>query len=218
MDDVIPAETARFVRAMAPEADETVAAMEAYGETHGPTTVGREVGQLCRLLTELTGAERVFEFGSGYGYSGYWFVLGGAAVVLTDVEEENVAQAEEFYTEAGVADRATFTVGDAHDVVADFESFDVVFIDHQKSRYRDAFDAVRDRVNPGGLVVADNAMVSTSIQFDGLLATLEGREAGDLNDSTAGVADYLTTVRDDRDFETVVLPIGEGVAVSRKTD
>lgn len=89
-------------------------------------------------------------------------------------------------------------------------------IDHQKERYPDALAAVREKVPTGDLVVADNAMVSTPLQFDDLLATLEGEER-DLNESTAGMAAYLGAVRDDDSFETAVLPIGEGVAVSRKT-
>lgn len=220
MADVIPDETVRFARAVAPDADETVAAMEAYGETHGPTTVGREVGQLFRLLAEMTGAERVFEFGFGYGYSGYWWALGvgdGGEVVLTDVDEANIERARSFFEDAGVADRATFEVGDAHDVVEAYDAYDVVLIDHRKDRYHDAYEAVRETVTPGGLLVADNAMVSTSIQFDRLLATLEG-ETPDLNEATRGVADYLAAVRDDPSFQTVVLPLGEGVAVSRKED
>lgn len=95
--------------------------------------------------------------------------------------------------------------------------FDVVLLDHDKERYPEAYRAARDRVVPGGILVADNAMKSTSIDFDDLLATLEG-ETPTLNDSTAGIAEYLTSIRNDEAFDTTVLSIGEGVAISRKRE
>jgi predicted O-methyltransferase YrrM len=214
MSEILPDATARLLRAAAPEGDDVIRAMEAYGESNGPTTVGREVGQLFCVLTRLADADRVFEFGSGYGYSGYWFVRGGAEVVLTDVDSEPLERAREFYADAGVADRARFEQGDAHAVLDRLDgSVDIVLIDHQKSRYAEALEAAREKLSPGGLVIADNAMVSTSIQFDDLVATLEG-ETRDLNESTRGVADYLQAVLADDAFETTLLPIGEGVAVS----
>ncbi|PSQ18749.1 methyltransferase [Halobacteriales archaeon QS_8_69_26] len=221
MTDVIPAETARFVRALAEPGDETLAAMEEHGETHGPTTVGREVGTLLRFLARTAGATRAFEFGSGYGYSAYWIALGlgeGGEVVLTERDEETLSTAREFFERGGMAGRATFEAGDAHDAIERHDGpFDLVLIDHAKSLYPAAFEAVRGTVAPGGLVVADNAMVSTSIDFPALLASLEGEER-DLNDSTRGVFEYLTAVREDPDFETVGIPLGEGVAVSRRLE
>ena len=219
MERVIPDHLSRFTRAMAPPADGVVVAMETYGESHGPTSVGREVGRLFQVLTELTGAEYVFEFGSGYGYSGYWFALGGADVVLTDVDESNLAAAREFFEKSGLEPHAIFEVGDAHEIIERYEGpFDIVLVDHLKESYPDAYRAVREKVAPGGLLIADNAMVSTSISFEHLLASLEGRDHEELNPSTRGLSEYLTSVRDDPVFETVLLPIGEGVAVSRKQD
>lgn len=215
MSELLQETTERFLDAMTASGDSVIREMEAYGETHGPTTVGRPVGQLLRILAGLSGAERVFEFGSGYGYSGYWFALGGAEVVLTDVDESTLDRAREFFEQGGLADRATFELGDAHEIFERHDGpFDVVFVDHDKERYAEAFATAREKLAPGGLVVVDNAMISTSIQFERLVVALEGDDPA-LNDSTRGVADFLQTARDDEDFETSVLPVGEGVAVCR---
>jgi predicted O-methyltransferase YrrM len=61
MSELLQEATERFLDAMAPDGDDVIREMEAYGETHGPTTVGRPVGQLLRVMTGLSGAERVFE-------------------------------------------------------------------------------------------------------------------------------------------------------------
>lgn len=114
---IIPERTTRFVRAFAEPQDDTVTEMEKYGENHGPTTTGREVGQLFRVLTKLTGAERVSKFGSGYGYSAYWFALGlppSGEVVLTDIDRSNLDRVRSFFEDAvwpigGDSNSATLT-------------------------------------------------------------------------------------------------------------
>lgn len=222
MTDIIPEQTQRFLRGMAPDGDATIEAMEEYGETHGPTTVGRDVGGLFAMFTRMVDAERVFEFGSGYGYSGYWFARALPAdgeLVLTDNSETNLEQAQDFYEQGGVADRTAYEVGDAHETFERYAGdFDVVLLDHDKASYREAYEQARDRISPGGLLVADNAMISTSLDFDALTEYVTGGDPEFPNDGTRGVAEYLVSVRDDPDFETVVFPIGEGVAVSRRLE
>jgi predicted O-methyltransferase YrrM len=58
-------------------------------------------------------------------------------------------------------------------------------------------------------------MTAGVVDFDALLAAREGGAPG-MNEHTRGVADYLDRVDADPEFETVLLPLGEGVAVSRR--
>ncbi|WP_433632256.1 O-methyltransferase [Halomicrococcus sp. NG-SE-24] len=215
MTEILPESTRRFTRAAIAEPDDVLREMEERGEEF--PTVGREVGQFLRLLARMVDARRVFEFGSGFGYSAYWFA--GALpedgqVVLTEHDPDELDEAREYLDRGGFADRAAFEEGDALDTVQGYDGpFDVVLIDHQKRRYPEALAAVRGKVAPGGVVVADNAMVSGAQDFDGILDALEG-DAPDLDEESRGIAEYLTTVRDDPEFETSVVPLGEGIAVS----
>jgi predicted O-methyltransferase YrrM len=218
MSNVLSPEMLRFVRATTPDPDDTLAEMHEHAEESGFPHVGPEVGATLRLLARLADAERVFEFGSGFGYSAYWFagaLPADGEVVLTEVDADELAMAEEYLAAGGFADRAQFELGDAMETIERYNGpFDAVLIDHQKHRYRDAFEAVREKVPPGGVIVADNAVTAGPIDTEQLLAHFEGRETGELNESTAGIADYLDAVRADETFETVVLPLGEGIAVS----
>lgn len=211
---------ARFVRALAPEPTEVQREMADHADAIGFPTVGPEAGGVLRTLARLTDAERVFEFGSGFGYSASWFLRGmdGGRVVLTEFDADELDMAREFLDRAGDADRATFERGDAVEIVDDYEGpFDVVLVDHQKHRYVEAFERVRRKVRPGGVVVADNVMWGP-VDFDALLAHVEG-EATTLDDeSTAGVADFIDAVRAAPEFETAVLPVGEGLSVSVRVD
>jgi predicted O-methyltransferase YrrM len=210
---------ARFLAATAPEHDDVQREMAAYSDEHGFPIIGPEAGGVLRLLARLTDAERVFELGSGYGYSAYWFLEGmdGGEVVLTEIDEDELEMARDFFERAGVADRATFEHGDAVEILERYDGpFDVVLMDHQKSRYAEAFERLRERVRPGGVVVADN-VVHGPIDFDDLLAYVEGGAVpGD--DSTRGVGEYLDVLRADDAYETSVLPVGSGVTVSVRVE
>ncbi|MFC6732493.1 O-methyltransferase [Haladaptatus sp. DYSN1] len=220
MTELVPDETARFVRALGPEPDDILVEMDTYGEEIGFPTVGPEVGGWLQVLATMVGAERVFEFGSGFGYSAYWFARAlpeTGELVLTEIDEGELDRAREYLDRGGFATRARFEHGDAIDIVDDYDGpFDVVLIDNEKDRYAEAFEAVRDKVAPGGVVVADNAMTSGVQDFDKLLAWAEGGDP-EMNAETKGIADYLETVRTDPAFETAVMPVGEGIAVSYRT-
>jgi predicted O-methyltransferase YrrM len=220
--DVLPEHTRRFVRAVGPSHDPVQERMAAYADEHGFPIIGPEAGGVLALLARLTDAESVFEFGSGFGYSATWFLRGmdGGRVVLTEHDPEELQLGREFLAEAGLADRAAFEDGDALATVERYEGpFDVVLVDHGKSRYAEAFDRVRDKVRSGGVVVADNVLRGP-VDLEVLLAAVEadvvpGPEEGvDADGATAGIARYLRRVRSDEAFHTVLLPVGSGLAVS----
>jgi predicted O-methyltransferase YrrM len=219
MSDVVPDEIQRFARAIGPEPDEVVEEMDEHADREGFPTVGPEVGGWLQLLAELVDARRVFEFGSGFGYSAYWFARAlppEGEVVLTEVDADELDQARAYLERGGYADQARFEHGDAIETVEAYDGpFDVVLIDNEKHRYVEAFESVREKVARGGVVLADNAMTAGVVDFDALLAAREGGAPG-INEHTRGVADYLDRVDADPEFETVLLPLGEGVAVSRR--
>jgi len=220
MSNPIPEAVEAFAGLVGPERDAVVREMDEYAEQTGFPTVGPAVGGWFRLLAATVDAERVFEFGSGFGYSAYWFaeaVGPDGTVVLCEYDADNCERAREYLERGGYLERCTIEQGDAIETVREHDGpFDVVLVDNEKHRYREAFEAVRERVPVGGLVLADNAMTAGSIEFDALGTLLAGGEA-DTTESTRGIAEYIETVRADEAFETALLPLGEGVAVSRRT-
>ncbi len=218
MSDVLPDRLRQLVRAAAPAPDETLVEMHEYAEAADFPHVGPEVGATLRLLARMVDAQRVFEFGSGFGYSAYWFagaLPADGEVVLTEVDADELDMARDYLAAGGYADRARFELGDALVTVETYDGpFDAVLIDNEKHRYVEAFEAVRSKVPEGGVVIADNAIAAGPLDTDAILAHLEGDDPGDLDESTAGIVAYLDRVRADPAFETVVLPLGEGIAVS----
>ncbi|WP_135828774.1 O-methyltransferase [Halorussus halobius] len=216
--ELLSEQTERFVRAMVPDRDDVLREMEAHGEETGFPTVGPEVGAFLRLAARMVDAERVFEFGSGFGYSAYWFagaLPDDGEIVLTEHDPDELDEARDFLARGGYADLAVFEDGDALETVERHDGpFDVVLVDCHKEGYPDALDAVRGKVAEGGILVADNAMHSGIQDFETILDVIEGGDPDDVDDQSRGIADYLVEVRDSDEFETAAIPLGEGLAVS----
>ena len=222
MPEILPDATAEFARAIGPEPDEIITEMDAQADTEGFPTVGPTVGGWLQLLARMVDASRVFEFGSGFGYSAYWFACAlpdDGEIVLTEVDEDELDQAREYMRRGGFDDLASYELGDAIRTVENYDGpFDAVLIDNEKHRYREAFEAVRPKVPEGGVVIADNAVTAGPIDFDALSTLVRGEDPGDVNEHTAGVADYLAAVGEDPAFETALIPLGEGIAVSHRVE
>jgi len=218
MESVLTDAVRDVLAAASPEPSPVQAEMAAHAEEIDFPVVGPEVGALLGLLTRAVGAERVFEFGSGFGYSAYWFaeaVPEDGEVVLTEIDADELELARGFLADAGLGDRAAFEHGDAFEVFDRYDGpFDVVLVDCEKRRYPDAIDPARGKLAPGGLVIADNALAA---QYDAadVAAGLRGEYAGQHPDAVSGVVEYLERMRDDPAFDTAVVPLGEGIAVSR---
>lgn len=219
LNTVLADDVARFVRAMAPETDPVFDELAENNVADSVPVVGPEVGGVLRLLARFVRPRRAFEFGSGRGYSAYWIapvIPDDGELVLTDFDEANVAAARTYFERGGYAGRARFEVGDALDVYrASDGPWEFVLLDNLEQEYRETWDLVRDDVPSGGVVCADNVMAGPAVRTDLALAALEGDPDWDaMDETTRGVVEYLRTVRADDDFETALLPVGEGLSVS----
>ncbi len=215
MSQLLPDTVETFLSVASPEAHPIIEEMTRFGAEQGFPTVGPDVGQFLTVAARMVGAERVFEFGSGYGYSAAWFAQAlpeHGEIVLTDYDEENLRTAEGYLADLGYQGTARFQVGDA---VEQFEEtdgdFDVILIDLDKEQYVDAFSRASERVTGGGIVVADN-MMAGPVDADAVTAALRGHEP--VEPATAGIARYIERVRKAPNFETAFVPLGEGIAIS----
>lgn len=221
MSNPIPEGVEQLARVVGQDGDAVLAEMDDYADREDFPTVGPAVGGWLELLARMVRAERVFEFGSGYGYSAYWFCRAlpdDGEIVLTEVDEDELELAREYLGRGDFGATAHFELGDAIETIGSYDGpFDVVLIDNEKHRYREAFESVREKVAPGGIVVADNAVAGSTIDHEDVRRLLEG-ESVDATGPTAGIAEYLSAVRADPDFQTTLLPVGEGVAVSYRIE
>jgi len=221
-NDVLPDSVEALAGLISADGDEIIARMDERADRDGFPTVGPEVGGWLELFARMTNAERVFEFGSGFGYSAYWFARGlpdDGEIVLTEIDADELELAREYFADGNVAVQARFEHGDAIDIVDEYDGpFDIVLIDNEKHRYREALQAIEGKLRPGSLVLADNAITAGPIDHEQVVSVLSSTEQepiGEITDATEGIATYLEYVRSHEGLQTVLLPLGEGLAVSR---
>jgi caffeoyl-CoA O-methyltransferase len=176
-------------------------------EQHFPI-VGRAVGRYLEMAARSIGARRVFEMGSGFGYSAYWFaraVGDDGEVICTDTDPDNARSAENHLRGAGVWGPVRYEVGDALERFAATEGeFDVVYCDVDKLGYPDCWRAAAERIRVGGLWLCDNVL------WSGTVATGEDRD-----EATAGwqhaIGEHNRLVASDPRFVGSIVPIRDGV-------
>lgn len=199
----------RYLGELAGDDDPLVAAMEAYGASRGFPLVGRASGRWLELLTRLVGGRRVFEFGSGYGYSAFFFARAvgeGGEVVGTEKDAHEIDAHERLFAGHPLKARVRLHLGDAFATFAATPgSFDVVFVDIHKQGYVAALEAAVPRLRPGGLLLADNVLWGGKVT----------RPAAPDDDSTAALQDFNRRLFADPRLDVAILPACDGLAVAR---
>jgi caffeoyl-CoA O-methyltransferase len=190
--------------------DPVLLEMEARAQAAKFPIIGPLVGRLCQQLAMAIGARDVFEMGSGFGYSAFWFaqaVGDGGRVVHTDGDAGLSGEARTWLDKAGLGPRVHYEVGDALEIIKKYPGpFDVVFIDVDKHAYPQALELARSRVRVGGYIICDNALWSGKPL----------RPSSQQDPDTRGVTRYNKEAFGAIDLLTTIVPLRDGVAVSLK--
>ena len=210
--DIVDPRVEDYMRSLLGRYDQPVLLeMEAEGKERGFPIIGRLVGVTVELLARSVGAKRVFELGSGFGYSAYWFsraVGPGGEVHCTDGDPANEPKALEYLGRAGLAEPIRWHVGDAVTNLATAEGeFDVVYCDIDKEGYPDAWRAVRERIRVGGMYVCDNVL------WSGAVADPEGDHGRDRK-TTDAILEHNELVAGDERYISSIVPTRDGVFVA----
>ena len=210
--DIVDPRIEDYMRSLLTRYDEPVLLeMEAEGAERDFPIIGRLVGVTVELLARSVGAGRVFELGSGFGYSAYWFARAvgpGGEVHATDGDPANESKALDYLSRAGLADPINWHVGDAVENLGTVEGeFDVVYNDIDKEGYPDAWRAARERIRVGGLYLCDNVLWSGSVADP---ASDHGRDAK----TTNAILEHNRMIADDERFASSIVPTRDGVFVA----
>jgi caffeoyl-CoA O-methyltransferase len=200
----------RWLDGFVPARPSLLAGLEAEAAETGFPIIGPASGHLCYLLARLTGARRVFELGSGFGYSTAYFARavnenGGGEVHHTVMDEALSARARVVLGELGLLEPVVFHVGEAVAALHEVDGpFDVAFLDIDKDGYPAALPVIEMKLRPGGLLIADNMI------RDGRVFDEEDRSA-----ATEGVRAFTRMVMESPDWIATIVPVRDGVLVAR---
>ncbi len=133
-------------------------------------TIGKNTGVFYNILLQNMGAIKILEIGMSVGYSTIWFADSiskkpDGKIISIEKDEKKIERAKRNFVDADIGDFIDIRHGDALEMLSDInnksnsaESFDFVFIDADKERYIQYFDAVLPMVKLGGLIGADNIL------------------------------------------------------------
>jgi caffeoyl-CoA O-methyltransferase len=208
MPGIVEKKVEKYLNGLLPKRDAVLADMERYARLHHVPIIGPACGRLLYLLTQISGAQRIFEMGSAIGYSTIWFARAageGSEVYYTDGDPENAQRAKKNFQRAGVEDRVRILVGDAVELIDTVSGdLDLVLIDVDKDQYPAALEKAVPRLRSGGLLVTDNVLWSGFV-------TARAKDA-----NTRSIQKFNDAIYASKDLFPVIVPLRDGVAVCRK--
>ena len=167
-------ELAEYIRQVTLREPEALRRLREQTENHPQASMqtSPEQGQFLHLMARLVGARKTLEVGVFMGYSSTWVALAlppGGKVIGCDKSEEFTARARQTWREAGVADRIDLRLGVALDTLDELlargeaGSFDMAFIDADKSNYANYYERALALIRRGGLIAVDNVLWNGSV-------------------------------------------------------
>ncbi len=201
-----------YLISLIPERDPEIRAMEAYAQENGFPIVGPASAQFCYQIARMMGAKRVFEMGSGYGYSTAWFARAvqenGGGEVHHVVWDEGLSQkARQHLSTLGYAGIVQYHVNEAVQTLQETEGpFDLIFNDIDKQAYADSLAVIEKKLRPGGVLLVDNML------WQGLVYK-EGEEP---TEDTKGIQELTRLLTTDPSWIVSLLPLRDGVMMGYK--
>jgi predicted O-methyltransferase YrrM len=178
--------------------------------------IAPEQGALLALLVRLGNVRRIVEIGTFTGYSSTAMALAlppDGRILCCDVNREWTDVARRAWTDAGVADRVELRLGPALETLDQLladggkNTFDMAFIDANKSDYDGYYEAALRLLRPGGLVAIDNVLWSGRVA-----------DPSDRDEDTDAIRALNAKIAADERVEVAMTPVGDGLTLARLRD
>lgn len=170
---------------------------------------GHYQGRLLSILSKIINPKTILEIGTYTGYSAICLAEGlqkGGELHTIDINEELVDFQNKYFSLSGYNDQIHTHLGNALDIIPTLNrKFDLVFMDADKPNYPAYFDLIIDKIKPGGVLLTDNVLWSGKV--------IEKVKEDD--ESTKALIIYNKLIAEDPRLETVLLPIRDGLSITR---
>jgi predicted O-methyltransferase YrrM len=206
---LLPPHLHRYLDSLVPPRPPELAAMEEEAARTRFPIIGPAAGQCCYLIARMIGARRVFEMGSGFGYSTAWFARavaenGGGEVFHVVWDEALSARARAHLDALGLGGVVRYRVGEAVATLRETAGpFDLIFNDIDKPAYPDSLEVIASRLRPGGVLIVDNML------WDGRIF-----DAADRSAATEAIRELTRRVTADAGWIATIVPIRDGLLVA----
>ncbi|MCK0180391.1 O-methyltransferase [Flavobacteriaceae bacterium S0862] len=172
---------------------------------------GHYQGRVLSMISKLINPKSILEIGTYTGYSALCLAEGmqqSGELHTIDINEELFDFQRKYFDKSDYSEQIFQHLGNALDIISGLDkTFDLVFIDADKENYANYFHAVINKMNSGGIILSDNVLWSGKV-----LETKFKKE----DTSTPALIEYNKLLKEDKRVETVMLPIRDGLTISRK--
>lgn len=206
-------ELEQYLGDLLPMREELFLEMEEQALQETIPVVTPAVGNFLSWLVKVRGASRILEVGTAIGYSTLWLAKGlegrVGKIVTVDMNVDRATRALEYFERGGVREKIQVHMGDARKILPNFQAgeFDFIFVDAAKGEYLDYLELVTPLIGKGGIIVVDNVL------FRGWV--VPGAEyAPKYERMIKHLRKFLKRLNENPEFQTSVLPFGDGLAVS----
>lgn len=176
---------------------------------HAHMMSSRLQGKFLELFSVLMQPEAILEVGTFTGYSALCLARGlkeGGKLHTIELREEDASTAKKYFTRSNLHDKIILHVGNALMVIPELsETWDLVFIDADKTGYLDYYRLIMPKVKSGGVILVDNVLFHGQV----LESPVTGKNA-------KAIHEFNEFVKEDMEVEQVMLPIRDGLMLIRK--
>ncbi len=167
-------------------------------------------GRVLSMISKLIQPKTILEIGTFTGYSALCLAEGlpkNGVLHTIDNNEELVDFQRKYFDASTFGDQIIQHTGNALDIIPTIKTmYDLVFIDADKPNYSNYFHSIVDRLNSGGIILSDNVLWHGKV--------IEPLDKKDI--ATKAVVEYNTLLKNDKRLQTIILPIRDGLTISRK--
>lgn len=197
-----------------PKRDELLLDMEKYAAENGVPIMELSGIEAMLQILRIQQPKTLLEIGTAIGYSALRmaYALPQSLIVTVERDEERLRVAEEFIKKSGKAGQVQLIHGDALKTEADIQRFapyDTIFIDAAKGQYKNFFEMYSPFLGNNGVIITDNVL------FKGLVFE-EQINSRNVRSLVRKINDFNHWLMAHPGFDTIILPVGDGVAISRK--
>ncbi len=169
-------------------------------------------GRVLSMISKIIQPKKVLEIGTYTGYSAICIAEGlskGGIIHTIDKNEELEDIQNKYFIKSGFRNQIQQHYGNALELIPKFkETFDMIFIDADKSNYSNYFNLLINKIRPGGIILSDNVLWSGKV--------VEPLAPNDID--TRALLAYNKLVNSNDQIETLILPIRDGLTLSRKKE
>ncbi|MDT0161986.1 O-methyltransferase [Bacillus sp. AG4(2022)] len=203
-----------YIEGLIPERPGLFLEMEEYAKDNGVPIMELPGIEALLQLLRIQKPKQILEVGAAIGYSALRmsFAIPDAHIVTIERDEERIESARGYIRAADREDQITLLEGDALELEGEtskYGPYDAVFIDAAKGQYKKFFEIYARQLSDGGLIITDNVL------FKGLVCESE-IENKRIRSLVKKISEFNAWLMNHPDYDTVILPVGDGVAISKK--